>query len=255
MARTIVITGASSGIGKGLALQYAREGNALALSGRNHERLAAVAGECARLGASAMAEVIDVCDRSAMEQWLTGLDRLTPIDLVVANAGLMAGTPPSGGIESADDAYETFATNTLGVLNTVQPLLPAMMQRRRGQIAIMSSLSAFVPLPDSPSYSASKSAVLTYGLSLRTLLAPYGIGVSVICPGYVATPMTVRESGDKPFEMPVERAVGFIDAGLRRNKAVIAFPFAFALATRMHGLLPDWLSRRLLLRSRFTIAD
>jgi short-subunit dehydrogenase len=255
MARTILITGASSGIGKALALHYAREGAQLALIGRDSVRLQGVADECRRLGGNPQCGLIDVRNRDAMANWIAAFDRATPIDLVIANAGLMAGTPPDGEIEPPDAGHGVVETNVLGVLNTIQPLLAPMMARRRGQIAIVSSIAAFIPLPDSPSYCASKSAVLAYGLSLRALLVPYGIGVSVICPGYVTTPMMLREKGAKPFVMPPERAVDLIVSGLKRDRPVIAFPFWFALATRLHGRLPDRIRRWLLRGARFTVAD
>ena len=255
MTPTILITGASSGIGKALAVHYAREGARLALLGRNQSRLAMVAEECRKLGGKVQVNSLDVRNRAEMTAWIRGFDETTPVDLVIANAGVMAGTPPGGKIEPADAAYTVLETNVLGVLNTIQPLLPAMVSRRKGQIAIISSIAAFIPLPDSPSYCASKSAVLNYGQSLRALLVPYGIGVSVVCPGYVATPMAARESGQKPFLMSSERAAGVIVAGLRSNRPVIAFPFLFALATRLHGLLPDGIRRRLLSRYRFTVEN
>lgn len=255
MAGTVLITGASSGIGKALALHYAKQGSALALIGRDRARLDSTAEECRRLGANAHSALIDVRRREAMAEWIGAIDRASPIDLVFANAGLMAGTPADGHIEPADAGHGVIETNVLGVLNTVQPLLPAMMARGRGQIAIVSSIAAFIPLPDSPSYCASKSAVLAYGLSLRAALTSHGIAVSVICPGYVTTPMMLRESGPKPFVMPPERAVARIVTGLKRNRPVIAFPFLFALATRMHGLLPDRLRRFILRGTRFTVAE
>ena len=253
--RAIVITGASSGIGKALAIRYATGNAILALIGRDQVRLQAVADECCSLGASVRVGLLDVRDRLAMMRWLGDLDRSNPIDLVFANAGLMAGTPPGGEIEPADAGHAVVETNVLGVLNTIQPLLPSMMVRRRGQIAIVGSLAGFIGLPDCPSYSASKSAVLSYGLSLRALLSPYGIGVSVVCPGHVTTPMTLRESGRKPFEMTPERAVEVIVSGLRRNRSVIAFPFFYAQAARLHGLLPDRLRRWLLGYGRFTVSN
>ena len=253
--RTIVITGASSGIGKALALRYARPENVLALIGRDQQRLSAVGQECSSRGATVRIGAIDVRDRVGLASWLTDLDRSTSVDLVIANAGLMAGTPPDGHIEPAESGYAVLETNVLGVINTIQPLLPAMMSRRRGQIAVVGSVAGYIPLPDCPSYSASKSAAMTYGLSLRALLMQHGIRVSVVCPGYVTTPMSARESGRKPFEISPQKAADLIVAGLERNRAVIAFPFFFALATRLHGLLPDRLRRWLSSGSRFTVAD
>lgn len=254
MARTIVITGASSGLGRSLALRYSGKDTILGLLGRDQKRLQTVADECRTRGAEVHLGLLDVRDRKGMLRWLSDLDRIAPVDVVIANAGIMAGTPPNGEIEPPDAGYAVLETNLLGMLNTVQPLLSGMMSRRRGQIAIIGSIAGFLPLPDCPSYSASKSAALTYGLSLRTLLEPYGIGVSVICPGYVTTPMTLRESGRKPFLMSADRAAELIVAGLTRNRAVIAFPYLYALATRLHGLMPDRLRRWLLAGSRFTVS-
>jgi short-subunit dehydrogenase len=253
LPKTIVITGASSGIGRALALYYARRGARLGLLGRNGERLAQTAADCRAAGAVVESQQIDVCDRPAMAGWLAQFDASSPVDLLFANAGVMHGTAPGGDMEQPDPGYSLVQTNVLGVLNTVQPLLPRMTGRRQGQIAIMSSLAALIPLRDSPSYCASKSAVMAYGLSLRDLLCGQGIGVSVICPGYVTTPMSRREIGDKPLEMPPERAAAIIDRGLSRNKAVVAFPFWLALATRIGGRLPDRWRERMTRRSRFTV--
>jgi short-subunit dehydrogenase len=225
MPPSVLITGASRGIGRALALHYAREGSQLALIGRDDARLEAVAGECRKLGVGVSLNALDVRNRTEMASRITALDDVTPIDLVIANAGTMAGTPARGTVEPADAAHAVIETSILGVLNTVQPLLTTMIARRRGQIAIVSSIAGFIPLPDSPSYCASKAAVLNYGLSLRTLLASYGIAVSVVCPGYVTTPMMSRESGAKPFAMSPERAARLIVKGLDRNRAVIAFPY------------------------------
>jgi short-subunit dehydrogenase len=253
--RTILITGASSGIGKALARRYAGEGCRLALLGRNEQRLADAAGECRALGAEVTVAAIDVRDRAALATWIEDFDRLTPVDLVIANAGVMEGRPPGGCIEPADAAYRLIETNVLGVLNTVQPLLPKMMARGRGQIAIISSLAGLTPLPDAPSYSASKSAVMNYGLSLRALLGPRGIRVSVICAGFVDTPMMRRETGTKPFKMTAEKAAALICRGLERDRSLIIFPRLFGLITRIGGLLPDRIRRWTMRPFRFTMSD
>lgn len=252
---TVVITGASSGIGQALALRYARDRATIGLIGRDQARLQNVAAECRSRGANVRSGEIDVRDRPELMRWLEAFDTATPIDLLIANAGVMEGTPPGGQIEPPDAAYTLIQTNVLGTLNTVQPLLPKMMARGRGQIAIVSSIAGFIPLPNSPSYCASKAAVLNYGLALRALLHPYGIGVSVICPGYVTTPMMLRESGPKPFAVPADKAADLICRGLDRNQAVIAFPFFFALVTRIGGLLPDRLRRWTMRPFRFTVSE
>lgn len=254
MTRTVIITGATSGVGQALARRYAAPGIMLGLVGRDVERLRHVADDARQRGATVVTAAIDVCDRAAMQAWSHQLDRDHPIDLVIANAGVMAGTPPGGAIEPADAAYDLMRTNVLGVMNTVQPVLDAMVARGRGQVAIMSSIAAFIPLADSPSYCASKSAVLNYGLSLRALLARRGIRVSVICPGYIETPMMLRENGPKPFKMSAERAANLIATGLEHDRAVISFPTVFAWMTWLNGILPDGLRRQLSRSFRFTVS-
>jgi NADP-dependent 3-hydroxy acid dehydrogenase YdfG len=134
MPRTIVITGASSGIGEALALRYARAGARLGLLGRNRERLDQVAAECRRLAAEVHTATIDVRARRDMRVWLEDFDRAAPVDVLIANAGVMAGRPPDGEIESPEDSHALVETNLLGVLNSIHPLLPKMMSRGYGQI-------------------------------------------------------------------------------------------------------------------------
>lgn len=253
--RSVVITGASSGLGRALALHYARQRCTLGLLGRDEPRLAAVAAACRELGARVSTGAIDVRSREAMAAWLEDFDNGAPVDLLIANAGVMEGRQAGAQIEAADAGYALMQTNVLGVINTVQPLLPAMIARGRGQIAIISSIAAFVPLPDAPSYSASKAAGLQYGLSLRAQLADLGIRVNVVCPGYITTPMTLRESGAKPSEMSPERAADLIGRRLEGDRAVIVLPFWFGLATRISGLLPDRLQRWIGRPFRFTVSD
>ena len=118
-------------------------------------------------------------------------------------------------------------TNVLGVLNAIHPILPQMMARGKGHIGIVSSIAAFIPLPDAPSYSASKSAILTYGLALRSALRQSGIGVSVICPGYVDTPMMEQESGPKPSAMSAQSAA--VSSFAVCSKTARSLPFRFGL--------------------------
>jgi short-subunit dehydrogenase len=244
MTQTVLITGASAGIGAALAARYARSGVRLGLVARNRQRLDEVAAECRRLGA---AEIhcfpADVTARTALMDWISGFDGKFAIDVAIANAGILTGSSPEGEIESPDLSLRLLETNILGVVNTLHPVIPAMMARRRGQIGIMSSLAGFIPMPDMPSYSASKAWALNYGQALRTLLRPYGIGVSVICPGFVTSAMTDQIIGTKHFEMPAGRAAELIQDGLARNRSIVAFPFFFGWLTRFGGILPEFLRR------------
>ena len=239
MSKCVVITGGSSGIGRELAILCAEQGVTLGLIGRNEQRLHEIALVCRGKGASVSIGVLDVRKREDIDAWLVAFDSHTPVDLVIANAGVTGGARAGENIEADETSRLVFETNLMGVLNTVQPLLPHMMARRSGQLALVSSLAGFIPLPDAPSYGASKAAVLRYGLALRTALRGSGVKLSVICPGFVTTPMTARETGWKPFEMPAERAARLIMRGLKQDKAIIAFPAFLTFLTWMGGLLPE----------------
>jgi short-subunit dehydrogenase len=254
MPDTVVITGASSGIGAALARHYAGSGVCLGLLGRDPTRLARIADDCRRHGAQVETGALDIRERRRVAAWLAAFDDARGTDLLIANAGVMAGRPAGAVLEPADAGHALVATNVLGMLNTVQPLLPRMMARGAGQIAIVGSIAGFVPLPDAPSYGASKAAALSYGLALRGLLAAHGVRVSVICPGYVRTPMMAQEAGPKPGAIEPAAAARLIARGLERDKPVIAFPFLFSLMTRIGGLLPDRLRRRTQEPYRFTVA-
>jgi len=255
MWRNVVITGASSGIGRALALRYAREGARLGLLGRDQGRLDQVVEGCRQLGADVRSEAVDVRAGQEMRAWLEDFNTAGPVDILIANAGIMAGSPSDGDIELEHESRAVIETNVIGVLNTVHPVLAGMISRGRGQIGIVSSLSGFIPLPDSPSYCASKAAVLSYGLALRAAVEGKGVRISVICPGYVATPMTAQESGWKPFEMSPETAADLVFRGLAANHAVIAFPAILASLSWIGGILPDRVRRWTTRPFRFTVTS
>lgn len=234
--RSLLLTGASSGIGRAVAMAYAAPGVTLALSGRDSQRLDAVAGQCRAKGATVETRCVDVTDAPAMAAWVEDVEATTPLDLVIANAGISAGT--GGGGETAEQVRRIFAVNVDGVLNTVLPALPAMRARRRGQVAIMSSLAGFVGFPGAPAYCASKAAVRVWGEALRGWLAGQGVGVSVICPGFVDSPMTAVNTFPMPFRMSAERAAAIIVGGLAADRPRIAFPWPMLAAVRLIAALP-----------------
>lgn len=242
----ILITGASSGIGAALARHYAAPGTRLALGGRNRARLSDIAGECQERGAIVTDVAIDVTDRVAMQQWIAQEDEKEPLDLVIANAGISGGT--GGGGETAEQARRIFEVNVTGVLNTIDPVLPRMIGRGRGQIALMSSLASFSGWPGAPAYSASKGAVRMYGEALRGAMIPHGINVNVICPGFIETPMTAVNNYHMPFMMNADKSAAIIASGLERNRGRIAFPWPTYLFAGFFGLLPAgaalWFLRR-----------
>lgn len=245
--RHVVITGASSGIGAALALEYAGPGIRLALTGRDAARVEAVAAAARAKGAAVDTATLDVTDRDGLASWLLARDSAQPVDLLIANAGISAGTGRGG--ESDGQARRIFAVNLDGVLNTVHPLLPRMKERGRGQLAVMSSLAGFRGFPGAPAYCASKAAVRVLVEAMRADLAPRGVDVSVICPGFVRSPMTAVNRFPMPFLMDADRAARIVRRGLARNAGRIAFPWPMYLAVRLVAALPGWIMDPLLARA------
>jgi short-subunit dehydrogenase len=243
----VLITGASSGIGTALALAYARRGALLSLAGRDEARLNDIAAIARSRGAEIDAAVLDVRDRDAMAAWVTAAAQRRPVDLVIANAGISGGT--YGGPESADQTRAVFAVNLDGVLNTVLPLIPRMIERKAGQIALISSLAGHRGFPGAPAYCGSKAAVKVWGESLRGELSPHGVKVNVVMPGFIKTHMTDVNDFPMPFLMSAERAAEIIRHGLAKDRARIAFPWPMAMmawfVAALSPALLDPLLRRL----------
>lgn len=235
--KSILITGASSGIGEALARHYAAPGIQLSITGRDPERLELVAQDCRAAGAQVVASVLDVQDSEAMGAWIEKIDKESPLDLVIANAGVSAGTGRGG--ETAEQARLIMSVNVDGVFSTILPAIDRMKSRRKGQVAIMSSLAGFRGFPGAPAYCASKAAVRLWGESLRGELISQGIGVSVICPGFVRSRMTAVNEFPMPFLMDAERAARIIQRGLSRNRPRIAFPLRLYAVVWTLALLPS----------------
>lgn len=241
--KSVLVTGASSGIGAALALEYAAPGVRLALCGRNAARLEEVAEACRAKGAAVDARVLSVTDAGALAAWVAEADAAAPLDLVIANAGISAGT--GDGAETAEQTRAIFAVNVDGVLNTVLPAIAPMRARRCGQVAIIASVAGFRGLPSAPAYCASKAAVKAWGEGLRGWLARDGVKVSVILPGFVESRITAANDFPMPFLMPADTAAKIIRRGLERDRGRIAFPWPTAFGTWLLSVLPDALADRL----------
>ncbi|WP_343559665.1 SDR family NAD(P)-dependent oxidoreductase [Kiloniella sp. b19] len=250
--KIILITGGSSGIGEALALHYAAPGQTLFLTGRDQERLNSVCRACENKGATACGFTVSAGDREAMEQLINELDRQTPLDLVVANAGISGGTGSHSrtpGVENPEQTREILDINVSGVMNTILPAIPLMVSRQQGQLAIVSSLAGFKGLPTAPAYCASKAAVRVWGEGLRLSLARHNIRVSVITPGFVVSRITAVNRFKMPFLMEADEAAGRIASGLERNKSRIAFPWPMYSASLLMSWLPlglsEWIGKKL----------
>jgi len=250
LTQNIVITGASSGLGRALALEYAAPNRVLGLLGRDERRLAEAAQRVRAKGAIAHTASIDVRDREGMRSFLVNFDMAAPIDLLIASAGVTMVTLAPGEVENLTKAQALFDINVGGVMNTLTPIAPLMRSRRVGRIAVFGSIAAFAPPPDSPSYAASKAALVAFALATRALYHADGVSVSVVCPGFVETPMTASFSSWKPLSMSAEEAAKRIRRGLDRRRAVIAFPLPLYLAARLSRWLPDSLRIQAMLKYR-----
>ena len=239
--RHVLITGASGAIGRALALAYAAPGVTLSLTARDAPRLQETVERCRQRGAAVISATLDITDTAALMQWVVARDEAMPIDLAIANAGMTSAIGDDGQAEPWSRVEQLFQVNLIGAVASVHPLLERMAQRGNGQIGLMSSLGGYVGMPISPAYNASKAALKVYGAGLRGWLAPQGVRVSVICPGFVASAMSDAYPGPRPFLLTAERAARIVRKGLAGNRAVIAFPLPLALTMRFLALLPtDW---------------
>ncbi|HLF31584.1 MAG TPA: SDR family NAD(P)-dependent oxidoreductase [Xanthomonadales bacterium] len=241
----MLITGATGSIGSALAEVYAEPGSTLILQGRQVDRLAELEAKCTARGAQVLTKLLDVRDREALAAWLVELSEKKTPDLVIVNAGVNTNIGPEGKGERWADVEALVEVNVLAAMATVNAVLPAMRSRGSGQIVLVSSLAAWFGLPIIPSYCASKAALKAYGEALRGWLAPEGIRVNVVMPGYVESAMCRAMPGPKPFLWTPERAARAIRRGLLKNRARITFPFPLDLGTWFLAVLPAGVSERI----------
>lgn len=242
--KNVLITGASSGLGRALAIELSKKSQNLFLCARNFENLQETKNLCQNSNANIYLKILDVKDEIASQNYIAEIEETFALDLVIANAGISGGT--AQGTESFTQIKEIFDTNLYGVLNIVQPIIEKMTSRKSGQIVIISSLAGFVSLPSSPAYSASKSAVRIYGEALRGNLAEFGIKVNIACPGYIKTKMTAVNNFYMPFLMDSTKASQKIINGVEKNHGRIIFPIIFYFLIRVLLSLPFFLVEKIM---------
>jgi len=242
MTGILWITGAGQGIGKAVALNYASKSWTVAISARTESDLQKVAEEAKALSLSGSIHPfpLDVTDHDAVKQTFKSIEHdLGPVDQVIFNAGTHIPTNPE------DFSLGPFRTlmevNYLGSINGVEAVLPTFMDRRKGHVAIVSSVAGYSGLPNAAAYGATKAALINICESLKTQLDAYGVTVSVINPGFVRTPLTDKNDFPMPFLMEPEDAAQAVFKGMAKGKFEIAFPTPFVLILKFLRVLPYWL--------------
>jgi NAD(P)-dependent dehydrogenase (short-subunit alcohol dehydrogenase family) len=241
--RTLLITGASSGIGRALAVEYARGGAAMALCSRRQAELEQTAAEVRAAGGSALCVPTDVTEPSAVGEAVARADReLGSLDMVIANAGI--GNTKLATRLAWQDVAPVLDVNVRGALATLVAAIPIFIAQQRGHLVGVSSLAGIRGLPASAAYCASKAALTAFLESLRIDLAPAGIRVTDVQPGFVATPLNEGAEHAMPFRWPVEKAASYISRRLERAPATVAFPWPLVMLTRFARVLPAWMYDR-----------
>lgn len=249
--KVVFLTGASSGIGEGLAIEMARRGAIVGLAARRKELLDDLSDRCRKLGGKPRAFAVDVTDEIAVADAADEMrSEFGRIDILIANAGI-------GGNDGETRAYSPRAvrkvveTNLIGAVNAVHAVLPKMVERGSGQIVAISSLAGFRGLPKSAAYSASKAAMTAFFESVRLDVKHKGIDVTIIHPGFIKTPLTSGRQNKMPFLMELEDAVPLFIKAIEKKKRFAAFPWQLATVVRAGRLMPAWLYDRIAARARY----
>jgi len=249
--KVIFITGASSGIGAGLALAFAVKGANLGLLARRTDLLNELKLQCEARGGTARIFPCDVTDEAAVESAASSLEtEFGRIDVLIANAGI-GGNDPETRALSPSAIRKVFEVNLMGAVNAVHSVIPGMLKRNSGQLVAVSSLAGFRGLPKSAAYSSSKAAMTAFFESVRLDLIGTGVGVTVIQPGFIKTALTSGRAAKMPFLMELEDAIPLFINAIEKKKRFAAFPWQLATIVRAGRLMPGWLYDRIAGRARY----
>jgi short-subunit dehydrogenase len=235
--KVVMITGASSGIGRGLALELARRGAKLGLVARRAELLEELVREIESGGGKAAAVPADVQDANSMVAATEKIiAELGPIDILIANAGI--GASRHAAEMDAAEIARVMNVNVIGAANSVAAVVPSMVARRSGHLVAISSLAAYRGLPKSAAYCGSKAAVSAFFESVRLDLAPKGINVTIIHPGFIKTPLTAGRTKQLPFLLELDDAVKRMVGAIEKRKKRYSFPWQLATIVRLGLIMP-----------------
>jgi short-subunit dehydrogenase len=249
--KIVFLTGASSGIGEGLAVALAKKGAILGLGARREELLKNLAAKCESAGGTARVLVCDVTDTAAVQNAADRLrDEFGHIDVMIANAGI-------GGNDDDTRSYKPEAVkkvidiNLLGSVNAIHAVVPQMLERGQGQLVGISSLAGFRGLPKSAAYSASKAAMTAFFESVRLDVQHRGVDVTIIQPGFIKTPLTAGRHNKMPFLMELDDAIPHFINAIEKKKKFAAFPWQLATIVRAGKVFPAWLYDRIAGKARY----
>ena len=214
------VTGGSSGIGRFVVLELVRRGWTVAVSARRESELATLVAEAP--SGRILSYVLDVTDRAATAAVISRIEsEAGPIALAFLNVGThVPGAKPLIG----EEARMTLDVNLGGTINQLEPLLPILQHRGRGQVAVVASVAGYGGLPGAAAYCASKAALIALCTSLKFTLDGDGVLMQVVCPGFVRTPLTDKNDFPMPFLMEADEAARRICDGLETRRFEIAFP-------------------------------
>ncbi len=249
MSKTILITGASSGIGASLARVHARAGVTLLLWGRDPARLEETAAACRALGAQAETDAFDIRDIGTLTARLSAADAATPLDLVIFNAGLGGSVPGDALAEAPENSWAMAEVNFVAPVVGAALIAGAMARRGHGQIVLVGSIAEAFPLPQAPTYAATKAGLAMYAEALDLRMKKHGVAVTLVSPGFIDTPMSQQVTEPKPFMITADAAARIIARGIARRKRRIVVPWQFAAIRGVANLLPRALLRLILSRA------
>lgn len=241
-AKSVVITGASSGLGLALARHYLKQGAVVGAIARRAELLQSLSEQFPN---QVYFYALDVRDAAAVQAAAQDFIAHAGVpDIVIANAGVSVGTLTEYA-EDIDVFQQVMDINVLGMVKTFQPFLAAMREARRGTLVGIASVAGFRGLPGASAYSASKAAAISYLESLRVELHDSGVKVVTICPGYIKTPMTDINPYPMPFILDADEAAKRMAHAIERQTAFTVIPWQMGLVGHLLKLLPNWLYDRL----------
>jgi short-subunit dehydrogenase len=235
--KVVFITGASSGIGEALAIEFAKRGAALGLLARREDVLKDLVAKVESAGGKALALPADVTDASAVKEAAERLkEKFGRIDVLIVNAGI-GGTSDTRAMD-VDHITKIIKTNLIGAVNSVAAVVPTMLDQQSGHIVAISSLAGYRGLPKSSAYCASKAGMTAFFESVRVDLMGSGVDVSTISPGFIKTSLTSGRANKMPYLMELEDGVKKIMRAIEKRKKFYAFPWQLATLVRVALVFP-----------------